>query len=102
MLLQALEQDRFFVGAMGSRRTHAERRRRLIEAGGDPHLVDHVVGPVGLIEATRDPKSLAVSIWRRSYRPMTNIWKGGQPQAETRARMMSHTQHFVEQDRRDD
>lgn len=62
LLLQACEQNPFFIGAMGSKRTHAERRRRLIEAGGTAGQVDRVVGPVGLIHATRDPYTLAISI----------------------------------------
>jgi xanthine dehydrogenase accessory factor len=62
LLLQALEQQPLFIGAMGSRRTHTERRNRLLEAGADPLAIDRVVGPVGLIAATRDPQTLAVSI----------------------------------------
>lgn len=62
LLLQALEQQPLFIGAMGSRRTHAERRNRLLEAGADPLAIDRVIGPVGLIAATRDPQTLAVSI----------------------------------------
>jgi xanthine dehydrogenase accessory factor len=48
LLLQVLEQRAFFVGAMGSRRTHLERQRRLVEAGGDPQKIAQVIGPVGL------------------------------------------------------
>lgn len=62
LLLQVLEQRPLFIGAMGSMRTHRERQRRLLEAGGDPSDIARVVGPVGLIKATRDPHTLAVSI----------------------------------------
>jgi len=62
LLLQVLEQRPFFVGAMGSMRTHLERQRRLLEAGAKPHDVARVVGPVGTIKATRDPQTLALSI----------------------------------------
>lgn len=62
LLLQALQQQPFFIGAMGSRRTHAERRNRLLEAGAKPNSIDRVVGPIGLIAATRDPQTLAISI----------------------------------------
>ena len=62
LLLQALEQQPLFIGAMGSRRTHTERRNRLLEAGADPLVIERVIGPVGLIAATRDPQTLAVSI----------------------------------------
>ena len=62
LLARVLAGDAFFVGAMGSRRAHAERCRRLAQAGVSPDAIARVVGPVGLIEATRDPQSMAVSI----------------------------------------
>ncbi|WP_196805657.1 XdhC family protein [Sphingobium indicum] len=62
LLLQALEQDPFYIGAMGSRRTQAERRQRLLDAGGFPAAIDRIVGPIGMIPATRDPRTMAVSI----------------------------------------
>ncbi|RXD07459.1 XdhC family protein [Sphingomonas sp. UV9] len=62
LLLQVLEQRPFFVGAMGSMKTHVERQRRLKVAGGTPDEIAPVVGPVGLIKATRDPQTLALSI----------------------------------------
>lgn len=62
LLVQVVHQEPFFVGAMGSTRTHAERRRRLCDAGVTRDQIDRIVGPVGLIKATRDPKTLALSI----------------------------------------
>ena len=62
LLLQALERDPFYIGAMGSKRTQAERRQRLLDAGGFPAAIDRIVGPIGIIPATRDPRTLAVSI----------------------------------------
>ncbi len=62
LLARVLAGDAFFVGAMGSRKIHAERCRRLAQAGVPVDAIARVVGPVGLIEATRDPQSMAVSI----------------------------------------
>jgi len=62
LLLQVLDQRPFFVGAMGSMRTHLERQRRLLDAGADAGDIARVTGPVGLIKATRDPQTLALSI----------------------------------------
>lgn len=62
LLLQAIEQTPLFVGAMGSRRTHEERCRRLLEAGGDPQAVSRIIGPIGILAASRDPHTLALSI----------------------------------------
>lgn len=62
LLAQAVEQPAFFIGAMGSRRTHAQRCRTLIEAGTSRSAVERIVSPVGLLPASRDPQTLAVSI----------------------------------------
>ena len=62
LLLQVLRQNPFFVGAMGSTRTHAERLRRLLDAGCARHDLERIIGPVGLIKASRDPQTLALSI----------------------------------------
>lgn len=62
LLAQAVEQPAFFIGAMGSRRTHAQRCSTLIEAGTAASAVHRIVGPVGLLPGSRDPQTLAVSI----------------------------------------
>ncbi len=62
LLRQALEQDAFFVGAMGSRGTHAARAAALAAVGVSAADIERVVGPIGLIPATRDPEGLAVSV----------------------------------------
>ncbi|CAN5364067.1 molybdenum cofactor insertion chaperone PaoD [soil metagenome] len=61
LLAQALEQDGFFIGAMGSRATHAVRVDALLRHGVSAGAVARLVGPVGLIPATRDPETLALS-----------------------------------------
>jgi xanthine dehydrogenase accessory factor len=61
LLEQALEQDAFFIGAMGSRRTHATRCAALVARGVNPADIDRIVGPIGVIEAARDPEMLAIS-----------------------------------------
>ena len=61
LLEQALEQDAFFIGAMGSRRTHAQRCALLTERGIAAADIARIVGPIGLIEAARDPEMLAIS-----------------------------------------
>ncbi|MDB5712878.1 MAG: XdhC family protein [Sphingomonadales bacterium] len=61
LLKQALEQDGFFIGAMGSRATHAVRIEALERAGVSIEDIDRLTGPIGLIPATRDPETLALS-----------------------------------------
>ncbi len=60
-LAQAVRQDALFVGAMGSPGTQARRIEALAEMGVERSALDRIVGPVGLIPATRDPATLALS-----------------------------------------
>ncbi len=62
LMQQALEQDSFFIGAMGSPQTHASRLAALEAAGMDGKLRAQIRGPIGLIPSTRDPKTLALSV----------------------------------------
>ncbi len=58
----ALESPAFYVGALGSRRTHAKRVARLAEAGLDPALLDRLDAPIGLDIGARTPAEIAVSV----------------------------------------
>lgn len=62
LLVQALEGDAFYVGAMGSRRTHGRRMDALRERGVPEASISRIAAPIGLIPATRDPDTLALSI----------------------------------------
>ena len=85
LLLQVLEDAPFFVGAMGSRRTQDERLTRLVEAGGDPQALTRVVGPVGLIKATRDPRTLALSIMAQVVEAYETLTTHRSPQPAARS-----------------
>ncbi len=59
---RALRSDAFYVGALGSRKTHAARLGRLRELGHDEAALARIRGPVGLnIEAVTAPE-IALSI----------------------------------------
>ncbi|TDE95896.1 XdhC/CoxI family protein [Occultella glacieicola] len=62
LLEVALSADLGFVGAMGSRRTHADRLERLRERGLDEHALARLHSPVGLDLAGRSPRETALSI----------------------------------------
>jgi len=60
-LVAALGSPAFYVGALGSKRTHAKRVARLTEAGlGDK--VARIHAPVGLDLGGRAPREIAVSV----------------------------------------
>ncbi len=58
----ALETDVGYIGAMGSRRTHEDRVRRLHESGVDDAALARVMAPIGLDLGARTPEETAVSI----------------------------------------
>jgi xanthine dehydrogenase accessory factor len=63
LLELALREERIaFVGAMGSRRTHNDRVRRLKDAGLDDAELARLHSPIGLDLGSRTPEETAVSI----------------------------------------
>lgn len=59
---RALKSQAFYIGALGSRRTHAARLKRLTELGHGEDAMRRIQGPVGLnIEAVTAPE-IALSI----------------------------------------
>ncbi len=58
----ALRSDAFYVGALGSRKTHGVRLDRLRARGFDEPALARIRGPVGLDIEARLPPEIAVSI----------------------------------------
>lgn len=62
ILARAVTSDAFYVGALGSVRTHGQRRDRLLGTGVPEALIDRIRGPIGLVDRAREPGVLALSI----------------------------------------
>lgn len=61
-LLAALESDSFYIGALGSSRSHAKRLERLKDKGGRASQFGRIHGPVGLDIGSVSPPEIALSI----------------------------------------
>jgi xanthine dehydrogenase accessory factor len=58
----ALASDAFYVGALGSRRTHEQRLARLREAGVAQAALDRIHAPIGLDLGAQSPEEVALAI----------------------------------------
>ncbi|MCZ4351298.1 XdhC/CoxI family protein [Roseovarius aestuarii] len=61
-LIVALHSDVFYIGALGSKRTHAARLERMAAQGFDQAALARIHGPVGLNIGAAGPAEIAVSI----------------------------------------
>ncbi|EEX11000.1 XdhC/CoxI family protein [Ruegeria lacuscaerulensis ITI-1157] len=61
-LQAALKSDVFYIGALGSSRTHAKRVQRMTEAGFSAAQLQRIHGPIGLDIGAAGPAEIAVAI----------------------------------------
>ena len=72
-LMIALGAQAFYIGALGSKRTHAARLERLTAAGIEPHQLGRIHGPIGLDIGAAGPPEIAVAIMAE----MTRVLRRG-------------------------
>ncbi len=81
LLEAALTTPAAYIGVMGSRRTHADRRERLDELGVPASALARLAAPIGLDLGARTPEETAVAIaaeiialrWNGSGRRLTDL-----------------------------
>tara|TARA_R100001143_G_C3360249_1_gene134997 strand:- start:7916 stop:8872 length:957 start_codon:yes stop_codon:yes gene_type:complete len=61
-LMEALEHDAFYIGAMGSARTTEKRKERLAQLDIDAELINKLHAPVGLDIGSKTPPEIAIAI----------------------------------------
>lgn len=61
-LKAALDAGCFYVGALGSRKTHAKRVGRLLAAGLTPQQIERIHAPIGLAIDAQSPAEIAVAV----------------------------------------
>jgi len=61
-LIHALSSDAFYVGALGSRKTHAKRVERLVKAGMPKADIERIHAPIGLDIGAQGAGEIALSI----------------------------------------
>lgn len=61
-LMEALKTDAFYIGAMGSERTSANRRLRLPELGLSAQEIERLHAPIGFSIGSKTPAEIAISI----------------------------------------
>lgn len=84
LLMEALNYPCLYIGAMGSRMTHERRLRMLADRGVPASQRARVHGPIGLIPASRDPDTLALSV-------LAEIVASARSAAEARRKRRSKT-----------
>ncbi len=83
-LMVALGSPAFYVGALGSTRTHAKRVERLKEEGLSEAQIGRIHAPVGLPIGARSPAEIAIAIlgqMTQVLREAPALVKAGEPAA---------------------
>ena len=71
-LIRALDSDAFYIGALGSRKTHAARLDRLKKAGCKKTDLERIHGPIGISIGSVTPAEIALSIMAEITRVKRN------------------------------
>ncbi|MBA3447252.1 MAG: XdhC family protein [Pseudaminobacter sp.] len=82
-LKAALDADCFYVGALGSRKTHAKRVERLLAIGATADQIARIHAPIGIDIGAASPSEIAVAVLAQIIRAFRT--RGLQPDAKGEA-----------------
>ena len=71
-LIGAFDTDAFYIGAMGSSRTSAHRRERLLDLGISEASIKRLHAPVGIDIGSKTPPEIAISILAQITKSLNN------------------------------
>ena len=58
----ALKTDCFYIGCLGSKKTHEKRIDRLLNMGFNRNIINRIHAPIGLDIGSKKPNEIALSI----------------------------------------
>jgi xanthine dehydrogenase accessory factor len=84
-LKAALDAGCFYVGALGSRKTHAKRVERLLAMGAKPEDIARIAAPIGLDIGAASPAEIAVAVLAQVVRAFRSRGMSGERQPKGEA-----------------
>jgi xanthine dehydrogenase accessory factor len=87
-VIGALATEAGYIGALGSRKTTADRHRRLLEAGVEAAELDRIHAPCGLDIGSTTPEEVAISVLAEVIAERAG--RGGAPLRDGSAPIHSH------------
>ena len=78
----ALDAGCFYVGALGSRKTHAKRVERLLGLGATADQLERINAPIGLDIGAASPAEIAVAVLAQIIRAFRSRGSASQPKGE--------------------
>lgn len=73
---EAIRKGCFYIGALGSRKTHAKRCERLLAQGFDKNDLAQIHAPIGLDIAASSPQEIAVAVMAQIIGALRNRGQG--------------------------
>ncbi|MHA6643375.1 XdhC family protein [Mesorhizobium sp. A623] len=84
-LKAGLDAGCFYIGALGSRKTHAKRVERMLAMGATPEQIERIHAPIGLDIGAASPAEIAVAVLAQAIRALRTRGLDGQRPAKGEA-----------------